>query len=70
MAHCCFWPYKEVISPKWKEFLKVGNPDLAYENMQKDLTGKIFKITPKRIKLFDQKFFKDVDDGEEPVLEL
>lgn len=54
----------------WKEFLKVGDPDLTYENMQKGLTGKIYKITPKRIKLFDQELFKDVDDGEEPVLEL
>ncbi len=54
----------------WKEFLKVGDPDLTYENMQKGLTGKMFRIAPKRIKLFDQELFKDVDDGEEPVLEL
>ena len=54
----------------WKDFLSVNNPKLTYENMKKGLTGKIYKITPKRIKLFDQELFKDADDGEEPVLEL
>ncbi|MEW5805704.1 MAG: pyridoxamine 5'-phosphate oxidase family protein [Patescibacteria group bacterium] len=54
----------------WKEFLSVDDPELSYENLRKGLTGKIYKITPKRIKLFDQELFKDVDDGEEPVLEL
>lgn len=54
----------------WKDFLNVNDLKLTYENMQKGLTGKIFRITPKRIKLFDQELFKKAGDGEEPVLEL
>lgn len=49
----------------WKTNLKVVNPKLTY----KAVTGRMFKITPKRIKLFDQELFK-VEDGKEPVLEL
>lgn len=49
----------------WKTNLKVINPKLTY----KVVTGRMFKITPKRIKLFDQELFK-VEDGKEPVLEL
>jgi uncharacterized protein YhbP (UPF0306 family) len=49
----------------WKSDLGVVNPKLTY----KAITGKMFKITPKRIKLFDQELFK-VADGKEPVLEL
>jgi len=43
---------------------------LSLENMlKKVVTGRMYVIKPKRIKLFDQKLF-DVPDGEEPVLEL
>ncbi len=49
----------------WKINLGVVDPALTV----KAATESMFKITPKRIKLFDQKLFK-VPDGEEPVLEL
>lgn len=49
----------------WKTNLGVVNSKLTY----KAVTGSMFKITPKRIKLFDQELFK-VEDGKEPVLEL
>lgn len=49
----------------WKTNLGVVDPTLTY----KVVVGSMFKIIPKRIKLFDQKLFK-VDDGKEPVLEL
>lgn len=55
----------------WKDFLGVVNPGLSYENMAKSvIKGRMYRIAPKRIKLFDQELFKDADDGEEPVLEL
>jgi uncharacterized protein YhbP (UPF0306 family) len=54
----------------WKEFLNVEDPELSYESMaKKTITGRMYKITPKRIKLFDQELF-DVEDGQEPILEL
>jgi len=54
----------------WKDFLKVKSLDITYENMKKGLyKGRIYKLTPKKIKLFDQEKFK-VPDGEEPILEL
>jgi len=43
----------------------VVDPTLTH----KVATGKMFKIMPKKIKLFDQELFK-VEDGMEPVLEL
>ncbi|MDA1316776.1 MAG: pyridoxamine 5'-phosphate oxidase family protein [bacterium] len=49
----------------WKSALGVIDPTLTH----KVATGKMFKITPKRIKLFDQNLF-DVEDGKEPVLEM
>ena len=49
----------------WKDGLRVVNPKLTYQAVKESM----FKITPKRIKLFDQELFK-VDDGKEPVLEL
>ena len=49
----------------WKSALGVVDPSLTH----KVAIGKMFKITPKRIKLFDQKLF-EVEDGMEPVLEL
>ncbi|MDP2692135.1 MAG: pyridoxamine 5'-phosphate oxidase family protein [bacterium] len=49
----------------WKSALGVVDPTLTH----KVATGKMFKIIPKRIKLFDQELF-DVEDGKEPVLEL
>ena len=52
----------------WKSFLRVKNKDLSYENMvKKVISGRMYIIKPKRIKLFDQELFK-VEDGEEPVL--
>lgn len=54
----------------WKQSLGVEDPELSYENMIKRVIhGRMYKITPKRIKLFDQKLFP-VEDGEEPVLNL
>ncbi|KKP86195.1 MAG: hypothetical protein UR89_C0030G0008 [Candidatus Roizmanbacteria bacterium GW2011_GWA2_35_8] len=54
----------------WKDFLNVQRPDISFENMKKGLyKGRMYKITPKKIKLFDQDKFK-VPDGEEPILEL
>lgn len=49
----------------WKTNLGVIDPKLTI----KAVTGSMFKITPKRIKLFDQDLFK-VADGKEPVLEI
>lgn len=49
----------------WKTNLGVVNPKLTI----KAVKGSMFKITPKRVKLFDQNLFK-VEDGKEPVLEL
>jgi uncharacterized protein YhbP (UPF0306 family) len=49
----------------WKLNLGVIDSKLTY----KVVKGSMFKITPKRIKLFDQELFK-VEDGNEPVLEL
>jgi len=49
----------------WKTNLGVVDPKLTY----KVVIGSMFKITPKRIKLFDQELFK-VEDGKEPILEL
>lgn len=54
----------------WKDFLNVQRPDISFENMKKGLyKGKMYKLIPKKIKLFDQEKFK-VPDGEEPILEL
>jgi len=54
----------------WKDVLAVKDPDLTYENMvKKAVKGRMYKIVPKRIKLFHEGLF-DVDDGEEPVLDL
>ena len=54
----------------WKDFLNVQRPDISFENMKKGLyKGRMYKLTPKKIKLFDQKKF-NVPDGEEPILEL
>ncbi len=49
----------------WKSALGVVDPSLTH----KVAIGKMFKITPKKIKLFDQKLF-EVEDGKEPVLEM
>lgn len=54
----------------WKNFLNVQRPDISFENMQKGLyKGRVYKLIPKKIKLFYQEKFK-VPDGEEPILEL
>lgn len=49
----------------WKSNLGVVDPKLTY----KVVTGSMFKISPKKIKLFDQDLFK-AGDGKEPILEL
>lgn len=49
----------------WKTNLGVVDPSLTY----KAAVGSMFKIIPKKIKLFDQELFK-IKDGEEPVLNL
>ncbi len=52
----------------WKETLNISDPLLTYQNMMKKVVkGRMYRITPKKIKLFDQHLF-DVDDGQEPVL--
>lgn len=54
----------------WKGFLNIKDKELSYENMSKKIiTGRMYKITPKKIKFFNQELF-DVPDGEEPILEL
>jgi uncharacterized protein YhbP (UPF0306 family) len=54
----------------WKDFLNVQRSDISYENMKKGLyKGRVYKLVPKKIKLFDQEKFQ-VPDGEEPILEL
>lgn len=54
----------------WKDFLNVKWPEISFENMKKGLyKGRVYKVIPKKIKLFDQEKFK-VPDGEEPILEL
>ena len=54
----------------WKEALKINNPIFTYENMiKKVINGRMYKIVPKKIKLFDQQLFP-VEDGQEPFLEL
>lgn len=54
----------------WKDFLNIKRPDISFENMKKGLyKGRMYRLTPKKIKLFDQEKFK-VPDGEEPILEL
>ncbi len=54
----------------WKDFLNIQRPDISFENMQKGLyKGRVYKLTPKKIKLYDEAKFK-VPDGEEPILEL
>lgn len=49
----------------WKQYLHVRDPKLTY----KAVKNSMYRIAPKRIKLFDQELFK-ADDGEEPVMEL
>jgi uncharacterized protein YhbP (UPF0306 family) len=54
----------------WKDFLNVQRPDISLKNMKKGLySGRMYKLTPKKIKLFDQDKF-NVPDGHEPILEL
>ncbi|PIV10007.1 hypothetical protein COS31_03685 [Candidatus Roizmanbacteria bacterium CG02_land_8_20_14_3_00_36_15] len=54
----------------WKNFLNLKRPEISLENMKKGLyKGRVYKLTPKKIKLFDQEKF-NVPDGEEPILEL
>ena len=49
----------------WKQYLDVRDPKLTY----KAVKNSMYRIVPKRIKLFDQELFK-VPDGKEPVMEL
>ena len=49
----------------WKQYLHVRDPKLTYTAVKNSM----YRITPKRIKLFDQALFT-VADGKEPVMEL
>ncbi|MBI3559292.1 pyridoxamine 5'-phosphate oxidase family protein [Candidatus Gottesmanbacteria bacterium] len=52
----------------WKKSLGVTNSKISYANMAKKvITGRMYKISPKRIKIFG--LFK-TEEGQEPVLEL
>ncbi|NCO12562.1 MAG: hypothetical protein COZ34_02705 [Candidatus Pacebacteria bacterium CG_4_10_14_3_um_filter_34_15] len=54
----------------WKDSLNVKNNELTHENMvKKIISGRMYKISPKKIKFFNQELFK-VKDGEEPMLIL
>lgn len=49
----------------WKSNLGVVDSKLTYRAVKSSM----FRITPKRVKLFDQELFK-AEDGKEPILEL
>lgn len=54
----------------WKQHLGVKDQELSYENMAKKvIKSKMYKITPQKIKFFNQELF-DVPDGKEPILEM
>lgn len=54
----------------WKDSLGVNDNELSHESMvKKVVSGRMYKITPKKIKFFNQDLFK-VEDGNEPVLEM
>lgn len=54
----------------WKDALNVVDSQLTYKNMlKKVIKGRMYKITPKKIKFFNQELFP-VEDGKEPVLNL
>lgn len=56
---------------QWKSALSINNPELTFQNIQKGIiSGQMYQVTPKKIKLFDQELFADTPDGEEPTLEL
>lgn len=53
----------------WKRSHSVVDPQLDYKRMLTNvISGRMYKITPKKIKLFDQSLFPDVEEGDEPVL--
>ncbi len=52
----------------WKDSLSIQDPTLTYENMVKSIVkGRMYKITPKKIKFFNESLF-DVEVGHEPIL--
>ncbi|HLD25021.1 MAG TPA: pyridoxamine 5'-phosphate oxidase family protein [Patescibacteria group bacterium] len=54
----------------WKNFLNAQRPDITAENMEKGIyKGRIWRLTPKKIKVFDQEKFKAID-GEAAILDL
>ena len=54
----------------WKTVFQVQDDELSYENMVKNIVkSRVYKITPKRIKIFSKELFP-VPTGEEPVLEM
>ena len=54
----------------WKKSLGYKGSEISYENMiNKVIKGRMFKITPKKIKFFNQELF-DVEDCREPILTL
>lgn len=55
----------------WKSALSINDPELTFQNIQKGIiSGQMYQVTPKKIKLFDQELFSNIPDGEEPTLEL
>lgn len=54
----------------WKKSIGYKGKEISFENMMKKIIkGRMYKITPKKIKFFNQELFK-VEDGKEPILEL
>ena len=52
----------------WCDKLKVKSPDYSYEGMQSGkITGKMYKIAPKKLKLFDESL---QEEGKESLIEL
>lgn len=52
----------------WKKTLDVTSPLYTYEGMMKKaIKGRMYKITPKRIKFFNEALWKE---GDEPLVEL
>ena len=52
----------------WCDKLKVKSPDYSYEGMQSGkISGKMYKITPKKLKLFDESL---QEEGKESLIEL
>lgn len=52
----------------WRKTLNVQSESYSYEGMMKNLIdGRMYKITPKKIKFFNQEIW---EEGQEPLIEL